>query len=137
MELIRDTSGFVANWVAENLNETPQDGQMAFGFVNKDGELICGISLHDVKEHSTGLGIYSASPRWCTPANCRKVSEVLFDTLGKRYIYTLTPKLNRRARKLAEGMGFREHGCLPECGPMGEDDLIVYGMLRRECPFLD
>jgi RimJ/RimL family protein N-acetyltransferase len=137
MQMIRDASGFIGNWVRQELDEPPVEGSMAFGFVNDDGKLICGILIHDVKQEMCALSIASKSPRWCTKENIAAIADVLSENLGKRYVYTMTPAMNHRARKLVEGLGFKQDGVMRQAAKGGEDDLIIYGVLREDCPFID
>lgn len=137
MQIIRDSSGLVSNWISEELGQPMRDGSMAFGFIDKDGNLVGGLAFHDVKADSMGVAIASRSPRWCTPGNLKAMFTDAFDTLDKHYLYTLTPAKNERAAKLAEGMGFSAEGHLKGAYNRGEDDLIIFGMRREDCPFID
>ena len=58
-----------------------------------------------------------------------------FQELGLRRTTTLVARKNRRARKLNEGLGFVQEGCLRHAAPNG-DHFIVYGMLEKECRWL-
>lgn len=135
MQTIRDSSGFVSQWVGSQIDIELPDGAMSFGFIDKN-KLVGGITLYDLKRGSCALAIASRTPRWCLPENLKEMFGRVFKDLGVRYLYTLTPAGNERAKKLASGMGFKQDGVLREMGAEG-DDLIVFGMLKRDCPFLE
>ena len=56
--------------------------------------------------------------------------------LGCRRVTGYVPAANARARRLDEHLGFVYEGRLREALPDGQD-VLVLGMLRRECRWLD
>ena len=59
-----------------------------------------------------------------------------FIQLGNRRISAVISTLNERSLRFTRHFGgWKEEGRLREAGEDGED-MIVFGMLRRECPFL-
>lgn len=136
MDTVRDTSGFVSNWVGTETDTTFHDGSMAFGFID-DGKLVGGIVLHDVRDTSCAIAIAVQTPRWCTQERLGEMFKVVFDELDKKFIYTLTPSRNTRALRLAKGLGFQQDGRMRKTADGGEDDTIVMGMTRQDCMFLE
>lgn len=135
MKMITDSSGFVAQWVAHHSKSRVEDGSLSLGFIDDDGQLIGGISLTEKQKSSAAVTIAATSPRWCTQANLKKAFEHVFDTMGVKYLYALTPDNNERAKKLTLGVGFKPDGKLRGIGPDG-DDVNLFGMLREDCRFL-
>lgn len=136
MQTIRDASGFVSQWVAEKSKSQVPEGAVSFGFVDDDGHLVGGLSFTERDWQSCSITIAATSPRWCTKENLTMMFSTVFDEWGIKYLYTLTPDDNSRAKKLAEGMGFKPDGKLRRLGPNG-DDVNLFGMLREDCPFLN
>ena len=57
-----------------------------------------------------------------------------FEYLGVRRITGLIKKSNRRARRLAEKLGFKLEGTIRKAS-LDNKDLLVYGLLEEECAF--
>lgn len=136
MEIFRDASGFVGQWIADRGGVIIPDGAMAYGFMNKEGDLVAGLAFHDFKGDVGAVTIYAESPRWCTREHLAEMFGYVYDKMNMKYLYVTTPSKNERALKLANGVGFKKDGVLRKCGVDG-DDLILSGMLREDCPFLD
>lgn len=136
MMMIRDASGFVSQWVGERSNSTVEDGAMSFGFVNKDGRLTAGVTITRRDGNTCMVTVAATDPRWCTPSHLASMFGTLFDELGVTLIYVLCAESNKRSNRLAVGLGFHPDGRLRGIGPDG-DDLNLYGMLRKDCKFLN
>jgi RimJ/RimL family protein N-acetyltransferase len=72
---------------------------------------------------------------WCTPDFLKSIFEYPFGQLACGRVTGLVARSNTRLRKLLLHVGFTEEGTLRESLPTG-DDLIAYGMLRRECRWI-
>ena len=72
---------------------------------------------------------------WCTPDFLHHIFEYPFVQLDCGRVTALVARPNVRLRKLLLHLGFVEEGTLRESLPTG-DDLIAYGMLRRECRWI-
>ncbi|MRN43474.1 MULTISPECIES: GNAT family protein [unclassified Brucella] len=75
------------------------------------------------------------SRRWLTRDYLRMVFAYPFVQLQFRRVTSLVPETNTASARFCAHTGFREEGRLREAGLHGED-LIVFGMLRRECRWL-
>jgi len=72
---------------------------------------------------------------WCTPDFLCHLFYYPFVQLDCGRVTGLVARPNTRLRKLLLHIGFSEEGTLRESLPTG-DDLIAYGMLRRECRWI-
>ena len=72
---------------------------------------------------------------WCTTDFLNSIFEYPFGQLGCGRVTALVARSHTRLRKLVTHLGFIEEGTLRESLPTG-DDLIAYGMLRRECRWI-
>ena len=77
-----------------------------------------------------------AGKKWLTSAFLTATFEYPFGQLGLRRVTGRIASSNKRARNFVERIGFTQEGIVREGWPTGDgDDLIIYGMLRRECRF--
>lgn len=73
--------------------------------------------------------------KWITRELIIKVFAYPFIQLGYPRLNSFVSVNNADAIRFNEHFGFKREGILREAGEQGED-LIVYGMLRRECRWL-
>lgn len=129
----------VAEWVASRittfqLGSTPYT---AIGLANETGALLAGV----VYENYTRTDIHmhvAALPgrRWLSKAFLGEGFRYPFEQLGCVRVTGLVPARNLEAQEFDEHLGFVKEGRVRQILPNG-DDLIVYGMLREECRFLN
>jgi hypothetical protein len=74
--------------------------------------------------------------RWLCKAFLGEGFRYPFEQLGCRRVTGLVPGKNKAAQSFDEHLGFTQEGCARKILPDG-DDLIIYGMLREECRFLN
>ena len=70
------------------------------------------------------------------PEVMRRVLEYPFDQVGVRHLRAEISSGNSQAIAQARRLGFVERGRLPGAGDCGREDLIIFGMTREECRFL-
>ncbi len=129
----------VAQFVSVNLplTSTPRDFYpcAAIG-VRKGNKLIAGFIYNLYSGPSIDVTVASVDPSW---ARSRSVMHALFAypflQLGCTRMGCLVSANNKRANKLARGLGFTREGILRR-GYDGVNDGHLYGMLREECKWL-
>jgi RimJ/RimL family protein N-acetyltransferase len=112
-----------------------RDDAKAIG-VRSDGGLT-GVVVFD-SFTTTGCWIHVASDgsrRWLTREFILKVFAYPFIQLGYPRLNAFVSVDNHASRDFCSGFGFSVEGHLREAGAHGED-LIIFGMLRRECRWL-
>ena len=57
-----------------------------------------------------------------------------FNQLGVNRITGLVAKKNKEARRFDEHLGFKYEGNMRHA--LADDDMLIYGMLKRECKWL-
>jgi len=72
---------------------------------------------------------------WCTPDFLHHIFAYPFVQLDCGRVTGLVARRKSKLGKLLLDLGFREEGIIRESLPTG-DDLIAYGMLRRECVWI-
>ena len=127
----------VIDWVGKQVGEN-DFGSGAIGIgLEEDGELIAGV----VFNLYTGAGIsmhVAAVPgkRWMTREYLWRCFAYPFLQLKCNRITGLVRVDNIEAQKFDEHLGFKREGVLRRACTDGTD-MIVYGMLREECRFLE
>jgi RimJ/RimL family protein N-acetyltransferase len=127
----------VIDWVGKQVGED-DFGSGAIGIgLEEDGELIAGV----VFNLYTGAGIsmhVAAVPgkRWMTREYLWRCFAYPFIQLKCNRITGLVRVDNIEAQKFDEHLGFKREGVLRRACTDGTD-MIVYGMLREECRFLE
>lgn len=123
---------YIGEWVRNRIPDSlPWGSFVAIGLA-EDQRLIAAVIYN---EHS-GANIcmhVAAEPksRWLTRPMLAVWFAYPFKQLGVRRVTALVAKKNKSSRSLCERLGFRLEGCLRHC--LKADDLLVYGMLKKEC----
>ena len=126
----------VIDWVAPRIDETEMQGAIGIG-LEEDGELIAGV----VFNHYTGPSIMmhvAAEPgrRWLTKNFLWRCFAYPFLQLQCNRITGLVRVDNLEAQRFDEHLGFKREGLVRKACTDGTD-MILYGMLREECRWLE
>lgn len=107
MEIYRDNTGKIYNWVVSSLNNGecyPND--LTLGIFS-DNILIGGV-IYSVIDKDVYLSIYTTTPKWSS----RKILTVLFDIpfniFKAKKVMCLTSVKNDRINKLLKGLGLTQ-----------------------------
>lgn len=102
--------------------------------VERGGKLIAGVvydrhSGNDCCMHVSGIGY------WATPGTLRTFFSFPFMQWKYQRVTALVASKNHKCLTLVDRLGFTPEGRLREGLP--NDDLMIFGMLRRECRWLE
>ncbi|TXH47560.1 MAG: N-acetyltransferase [Desulfurellales bacterium] len=126
------------HWLAERLGTTPRDLVYVYPFeilgCYRDDRII-GAVLFNHWRGRTIEAHWAGDRGWLTRRNIKTIFAFPFYTLGVSRVTALIPSGLCDARSVAERLGFTVDGLLREAEDDGSD-LLVYGMLRRECRWL-
>lgn len=111
------------------LSRRPWEKCRSFGIV-RDGGLAAVIVFHDFRWPTIEASIWSATPRWATPAVLRVVMRYAFEQLACRRITAVTEATNQRARAFLCRLGFEQEGIHRDALPTG--DAVSYGLLKAQ-----
>jgi RimJ/RimL family protein N-acetyltransferase len=127
----------VMRWVAERTDE--QDGYKLFTAIGLevDGELVAG-TVYNMRAGSNILAHVASdgSRHWLTAPYLAACFRYPFLQLGCSRITGLVRADNVDAQRFDEHLGFKREGQLRAACTDGTD-LIVYGMLKSECRFIE
>lgn len=99
-----------------------------------DCEILAAVVYESFDEISITCHIAGVhGSRWMTRRYLNAIFSYPFLFLKVRRINVCVAASNEDSRKLVEHMGFKQEGIAREAAPHG-GDLIIYGMLRSECP---
>lgn len=135
MNLVYGQDQRVAEWVRARAPhaEGGFDKYVAIG-VEEDGELLAGVVYNDYRGHSIHVSIASAHPRWASRRTLFAFSSYPFIQLGVQRLTAYTGKSMASVRVFLERLGFVEEGTMRQ--GFVDDDAVIYGMLRSECPWI-
>ncbi len=130
---------WVCDWMAERLTS-----QLADDFkpcstlgIYRDSQIVAGVIFNNFRKESRDihLTIAADSSKWASRGSLKVIFEYVFIQLGCIRLTVTIAKKNKRARKLAEGLGFQYEGKLRK-GFDGLEDATIYGMLSEECRWI-
>jgi hypothetical protein len=113
------------NWLGVDFRGTPYAGLVVR---NSSNEPVGCVILNDYSQGNiemTGAGVGC----W-TPRVIRTIARHIFVTLGCTRVTARTRASNKTAREALKSMGFRREGTARDW--FGDEDAILYGLLRRE-----
>ena len=127
----------VIDWVAPRVDEGPSEfaGAKAIG-IEQDGELIGGVLYTHFTGASVSMHVAGEGKRWMTRDFLWRAFAYPFVQLRCRRVTGLVRADNIAAQRFDEHLGFRREGLIREATDDG-CDLVVYGMLKRECRYLE
>jgi RimJ/RimL family protein N-acetyltransferase len=129
----------VARWVAARMPifEFGSTPYTAIGLADQTGALLAGVVYQNYTKTDIHMHV-AALPgkRWCCRAFIGEGFRYPFEQLGCRRVTGLVPAKNLEAQHFDEHLGFVLEGRVRDILPDG-DDLIIYGMLREECRWLE
>lgn len=107
----------------------------AIGLIDEH-EILAVVIYNDF--YATGCAIHIAAlpgRRWLTKQFLFAAFDYPFRQLGYKRLTGYVASRNLEAQRLDEHLGFKREGYLREMLP--DDDVIVFGMLRSECRWLE
>jgi RimJ/RimL family protein N-acetyltransferase len=126
----------VMQFVATKLGVNPFEKYAAIGLEN-DGNLVAGVVFDNRCEANIMMHVASDGSRhWMTPAYMAACFGYAFNQEKVNLIVGLVRADNVDAQRFDEHLGFKKRGQLPQACTDGTD-LIVYGMLRNECRYIE
>lgn len=122
---------------------TPQLDHNGFGDcttigVIRHGKLIGGVVYNTYRPQIGDVMVHFAfdSPMWATREVLASVCHYPFVQLGCQRVSAIVRRKNKRSRLFVEkAIGFRLEGTVRK--GFGDDDAMIYGVLRRECRWLE
>jgi RimJ/RimL family protein N-acetyltransferase len=134
--IVWDQPERVMRFVASRVGETELFGYSAIG-LERDGDLVAGVLYEQHNGPNVMMHVASDGSRhWMTPAYMAACFRYPFLQLGVNRVSGLVRADNKDAQRFDEALGFKPEGVLREAAADGTD-LILYGMLKRECRYLD
>lgn len=126
----------VIPWVGKRVDEDNFGSAVSIG-LEEDGELIAGVVFNMYQKHSIWMHV-AAEPgkRWLTRDYLYRCFAYPFLQLNCNRITGIVRKDNLAAQKFDEHLGFKKEGILRKGADDGTD-LILYGMLKEECRWLE
>jgi RimJ/RimL family protein N-acetyltransferase len=133
--IVWDQPERVMQFVAARVGEDCFRDYTALG-LEKDGEIVAGVIFTNFTTASIVMHVASDGSRhWITPAFLAATFRYPFVQLGCRRVTGLVRADNADAQRFDEHLGFQREGVLRE-GTTDGCDLILYGMLKSQCRFL-
>jgi RimJ/RimL family protein N-acetyltransferase len=131
-EIITQPREAIAEFVAASVGEHLPFGQYSAMGLVRGGELVAGVIYNHWSGSNVAMHI-GAKPgkMWLTPEFLFAAFDYPFGEHKLRRVTGLVPKKNLAARQFDEHLGFKLEGSMRHALP--HDDLLVYGMLAREC----
>ncbi len=135
--VVTDETGRVATWVAKRIPHVEDFGPHFAVGVRDDNGPVAGVVYHAIGDRDVQVSIAAVSPRWARKEIIKYLFRVPFEHLGATRMTAITPKRNKKARKLLQGLGFREEGCAEKFFDDSRNgDAMLYGMTKTNCKWI-
>ena len=126
----------ISKFVQQQSREAQDFGPCATIGIVRNGQLLGGVVYHAFQPQSRTVTVSFAfsSPAWASKSVMCSICRYPFIQLECQRVNALVRKKNKRSRRFVEWLGFKQEGCARR--GFGDDDAIIYGMLRQECRWL-
>jgi RimJ/RimL family protein N-acetyltransferase len=125
----------MAGWVANRVKAEHGYGENAKAIgVSRDGVPVAAVVYHSYTGHNITCEIAVDEPAAMTRRVLRELFSYPFVQLNCLRITVLIARSNTKSIDFCQRLGFVCEGTLREATPA--DDYHVYGMLKRECPWI-
>lgn len=135
MSLIYREDGRCLDWASKRLNGVRFGMDAVSIGRERDGELVAVTIFNNFSDCDCHIHIVSdGSRRWLSREYLVAAFSYPFIQCGLRRVTGLVPAKNKAALRFDLRLGFKYEGRSPEAMP--DDDIIILGMLRRNCMFI-
>lgn len=138
LRLVFNDDFAVGEWVARRIPHVGSSREWgafrAIGIARGD-QPIAGAVYNNSRGFDMEISFAADSPRWATRGMVRAILAYPFVQCGCTRLTAVTAKRNKRARRLVEGLGFKQEGCLRR-GLDGRQDAILYGLQHEQCRWI-
>lgn len=133
--LIYNENDRLKAWAVERYPDAAvEEDSHAMGY-EVDGELVVVVLYNGFTTHCCSMHVVSdGKSRWPSRGFLAAAFAYPFEQLGLHRVTAYVPAKNTAALMLDLRLGFQPEGRMVEALP--DDDLIVLGMLRRNCKWL-
>lgn len=119
----------------QELRLNPELGEFkVIGFVESD-ELVGAALFTHWLEYDVTISIASFRARWAVREAMKYLAKAVFEVWGCKRLTAIVNASNAQGKRIAEFAGFKLEG-VKRIGFNGEDDALIYGMLKGECKWL-
>lgn len=129
----KELIGAFVNVRQGNRPDTQWGNYNALGYV-RGGTLVAGVIFNGYEAANANMHVGAVGTHWLTRDFLAAVFNYPFVQLGKRRVTAYMKSRNKKAIKFATHLGFEYEGRMNHY--YAEDDLLVYGMLRDKCRYL-
>lgn len=135
--LVYRQDDFVCQWMSARIkgDDSFPPGTPAIG-LEEDGRLIAGVCYTGYTGNGILMHVAAEGKGWLNRAFLKAAFHFPFVSLGCTRVSGLVRTDNKEAQRFDEHLGFKKEGVIRR----GDDDgcdLIMYGMLKEECRFLE
>jgi len=125
----------VYNWVVERLPSEGEYGEgQAIGF-ERDGRIVAGAIFTNFRGCDVEMSLAAESHYWAKPEVWSVLFDYTYNQLGCDRVTLFIAKKNKRARRLAEHVGFTLEGIHPRA-LTGGATACSYGMINERCRWI-
>lgn len=107
-----------------------------FAIMSDTDELAAAVVISNFRGTDCEISCASETPLAWRPHVCKAVFSYIFDQLGCVRCTSITTRNNKRTRGFLLSLGFQLEGNLRN-GYDGYKDALIYGLLRRECSYVE
>lgn len=107
----------------------------AVGF-RRGGALRAGIIFTNFKGFDVTVTVGCKNRSWISRENLRFLFSLVFNDWNQKRVTAVICRDEKGSRGLSELLGFKLEGVMRQ-GFDGEDDAMIYGMLKSECRWID
>jgi RimJ/RimL family protein N-acetyltransferase len=125
----------IGAWVGSRLDIDDWGKFKAFG-VEKDGQLIAGVIFNHFRMPSISMHVAGEGKYWMSRELLKHVFTYAFDMCRCTRINTLVRADAESVIRFDDKIGFIREGVVRK-GAMDGTDMILLGMLREECKYID
>lgn len=138
LRLIFNDDFAVGEWVARripHLGSAREWGPFRAIGIAQGNKPIAGAVYNHSRGFDMEISFAADSPRWARRGIIRGILAYPFVQCGCTRLTATIAKRNKRARRLVEGLGFKQEGCLRR-GLDGRQDAILYGLQQEQCRWI-
>lgn len=125
------------DWARERIGHVTDwgNGYQCIG-LEEDGEPLAAVVFNWATTYDIAMHVAAVpGKQWLTRGFLRACFGYAFIQLGKNRVTGYVPSKNQAAIDFDQHLGFRYEGILREA--LKDDSVIILGMLRRECRWVD